>query len=336
MAVTKKVAAKKTRARKEVARIDAKIPDTKPVTSKIVGQRKVYSLLQMAADHDMPALLIGETGTGKTSIIQDIANCRGQEWRRFNLTGDTTVDEFVGKYELEAGQTVWRDGILLQAMKSGQWLIVDEINVALPEILFALHSLLDDDKFVVVAGHNGEVVRPHKDFRFFATMNPVEEYAGTKELNKAFKSRFNIVMLMTYPPKEDEIQIVHQHTGLDKLHIAKMVDVATTIREAKAKDQVFYTCSTRDLIHWAKVTNLTDLETGFTVSVLHKADSDRKVLVTIYDQIIAKYNGMEEQIGTDKLTIDWFQENLQRIDESEALIDQRVKDGIKAKLEAMV
>lgn len=327
MAVTKKKN-KTARAKSE--------PDTKPIQSRIVGQKKVYKLLQLAADHDMPALLIGETGTGKTSIIQDIANCRGQEWRRFNLTGDTTVDEFVGKYELEAGQTVWRDGILLQAMKDGHWLIVDEINVALPEILFALHSLLDDDKFVVVAGHNGEVVRPHEKFRFFATMNPVEEYAGTKELNKAFKSRFNIVMEMTYPNKKDEIEIVRQHTKLDKLAIAKMVDVAIMVRREKAADKVFYTCSTRDLIHWAKVTVLTDLETGFTVSVLHKAGTDRKNLVAIYDHVIAKYNGMEEQIGADKLTIEWFQENLQRINESEALIDQRVKDGIKAKLAGLV
>lgn len=304
--------------------------------SKIIGQKKIYSLLEMAADHDMPALLIGDTGTGKTSIVQDIANVRGQDWRRYNLTGDTTVDEFVGKYELEQGATVWRDGILLQAMKAGHWLIVDEINVALPEILFALHSLLDDDKFIVVAGHNGEIVKPHEDFRLFATMDPVEEYAGTKELNKAFKSRFNVVIAMNYPPKKDEIAIVEAHTGLDKLAITKMVDVAKLIRTAKTQDEVFYTCSTRDLIHWAKVTKLTDIETGFTVSVLNKALADAPTLISLYDQVMARYNALTKVVGEDKLVIDWFEDNLQRINEQEASFDARVKEAVKAKLEALV
>lgn len=303
--------------------------------SKIVGQKKVYKLLEMAADHNMAALLIGETGTGKTSIVQDIANCRNQPWTRFNLTGDTTVDEFVGKYTLSGGNTVWEDGILLQAMKKGHWLIVDEINVALPEILFALHSLLDDDRFVVVAAHDGQIVRPHNDFRFFATMNPVEEYAGTKELNKAFQSRFNMVLEMGYSPKKDEIEIVHQHTGLNKLEIAKMVDVAIKVRAAKKADKVFYTCSTRDLIHWARVTVLSDIETGFTVAVLHKAQSDKLEMVRIYDAVIARYTQLDNNLGDQPLTVDWFEEQLKIIKTSEAEIDRRIQEGIKIKLASL-
>lgn len=305
--------------------------------SKIVGQKKVYELLTLAADHDMPALIVADTGMGKTSIVQDIANCRNQKWTRFNLTGDTTVDEFVGKYTLSGGATVWEDGILLQAMKQGHWLICDEINVALPEILFVLHSLLDDDKFVVVASHSGEVVRPHKDFRFFATMNPVEEYAGTKELNKAFKSRFNIVLEMQYPPKKEEIEIVAQHTGLDNLSIAKMVDVATIIRRAKKAEKLFYTCSTRDLIHWAKVTKLTaDMEVGFTVSVLHKGSSDREELIKIYDSIMSRYIGLNSLAGDEGLTVTWFEQNMKLLAEAESIIEARVQEGIKTKLATLV
>lgn len=304
--------------------------------SKIIGQKKIYSLLEVAADHNLPALIIGDTGTGKTSIIQDIANCRDQEWRRFNLTGDTTVDEFVGKYTLAAGATVWEDGILLQAMKAGHWLIVDEINVALPEVLFALHSLLDDDRFVVVAGHNGEVVRPHEDFRFFATMNPVEEYAGTKELNKAFQSRFNIVLEMEYPPKKDEIAIVEQHTALDKLSIAKMVDVATAIRALKKGEKVFYTCSTRDLIHWAKMTKLTDMETGFTVAVLHKGMSDRKALVQTYDKVVARYNALDKSLVDESLTVDWIEKKMEEIANHETTFETRVQNEVKARVASIM
>src|SRR5206468_1631140 len=115
----------------------------------------------VAIKSDKPALIIGETGCGKTSIVRELAHKHDHKFMRFNLTGETSVDEFVGKYTLVNGETVWQDGILLEAMKQGAFLVVDEINVALPEILFVLHSLLDDDKFVVVANHNGEIVRPH-------------------------------------------------------------------------------------------------------------------------------------------------------------------------------
>lgn len=306
------------------------------VQSRIIGQEKIYKLLQIAADNNMAALLVGETGTGKTSIVQDIANCRDQEWRRFNLTGDTTVDEFVGKYTLAEGRTVWEDGILLQAMKKGQWLIVDEINVALPEILFALHSLLDDDRFVVVAGHNGEVVRPHKEFRLFATMNPVEEYAGTKELNKAFQSRFNVVLEMEYPIKKDEIAIVEMHTGLDKLSVAKMVDVATALRTLKKGEKVFYTCSTRDLIHWAKMAKLTDMETGFTVAVLHKGRSDRKALVQTYDKVVARYNALDKSLADESLTVDWIEKKMEEIKTHEQTFEERVQKEVKARVASIM
>lgn len=304
----------------------------KPSASKIIGQSKVYNLLQLAADNNMGALIIGETGTGKTSIVQDIANTRNQPWTRFNLTGDTTVDDFVGKYTLLEGRTVWEDGILLQAMKKGHWLIVDEINVALPEILFALHSLLDDDRFVVVAGHDGEIVRPHEDFRFFATMNPVEEYAGTKNLNKAFKSRFGVVLEMTYPSRSAEIEIVHTRTGVDKLTVAKMVDIATQIRKAKKEEKVFYTCSTRDLIHWGTVTNLADIETGFTVSVLNKAMEDRENLIKLYDHILSRYTALDTSLGEQPLSVTWFEEKMKQIDEHEATFEERVKAAVQERI----
>jgi cobaltochelatase CobS len=301
--------------------------------SKIIGQAKVRQLLEMAADNTFPALVVGETGVGKTSIIQDIANVRGQAWTRFNLTGDTTADEFVGKYTLKGGNTVWEDGILLQAMAAGNWLIVDEINVALPEILFVLHSLLDDDRFVVVAGHQGEVVRPHKNFRFFATMNPVEEYAGTKELNKAFQSRFPVVIEMTYPPKAEEIKIVAAHTGLNKLETAKLVDVAKLIRAAKAENKVFYTCSTRDLIHWGKVTLLSDIETGFTVAVLNKAPGDKTGLIALYDKVVGAYTKLAVGLEGEELTVEYFQRKVEEINTHEATFDERVRQEVQSRVQ---
>ncbi len=301
------------------------VPTKKIEAHEIVGQEYNKKMLDVAIEKDLPALLIGETGTGKTSLIREQAIERKADWVRFNLTGETTVDEFVGKYELEGGKTVWRDGILLQAMKKGQWLIVDEINVALPEILFVLHSLLDDDKFVVVASHAGEVVKPHADFRFFATMNPVDEYAGTKELNKAFQSRFNIVLKVHYPDNATESRIVQDKTGVDAATANKMADVASALRKAKEDDKIFYTCSTRDLLQWGNLVEQLGLEDAFIVSILNKANGDSKSIIEVYDKVVGKHIELESHGYT--LSIDWFEAAAKKLE-----ADKKKFEGDKEKI----
>jgi MoxR-like ATPase len=296
--------------------VKAKLPKAKIKSHQIVGQEHNQKMLEVAIKNNLPVLLIGETGTGKTSIIREQAIERKMPWIRFNLTGETTVDEFVGKYELEGGKTVWRDGILLQAMKEGKWLIVDEINVALPEILFVLHSLLDDDKFVVVASHAGEVVTPHENFRFFATMNPVDEYAGTKELNKAFQSRFNMILLVDYPDNATEARIVHDKTGVAITDANKMADIAVALRLAKEKEEIFYTCSTRDLLQWGHLIKDLGMEDAFMVSVLNKANGDKEKIVTLYDKIAGKYLNLEKAGYT--LSLDWFEAEAKKLEKAKA------------------
>lgn len=255
----------------------------------ILGQEKIHKQLEIAVELDMPVLIVGDTGTGKTTIVKSIAEKRKAGYIRFNLTGETTVDEFVGKYVLLNEETVWEDGILLTAMKQGKWLIVDEVNVALPEILFVLHSLLDDDRSVMVSNHKGEVIKPHEDFRFFGTMNPVDEYAGTKDLNKAFKSRFGMILNMEYPNPAVETQIVQSKANVEMEHAVKIVDVAQKIRKAKQANEVFYTCSTRDAIQWGTLVEKLGLQDAFEVAILNKANGDREMVRKIFTTVCGAY-----------------------------------------------
>lgn len=255
----------------------------------IIGQDKAKKHIKIAVQQDMPVLLVGDTGTGKTTIVKDLADQQNKKWVRFNLTGETSVDEFVGKYVLEGGETKWQDGILLYAMKNGLWLIVDEINVALPEILFVLHSLLDDERAVLVSHHEGEVVKPHPDFRFFATMNPVDEYAGTKDLNKAFKSRFGMILELNYPTPAQERKIVEGKGQTSPEVASLLVDIGTAIRRAKKADQVFFTCSTRDLIQTAQLVEPVGLADALTIGIVNKANGDGTAIKTIIREMVEGY-----------------------------------------------
>jgi hypothetical protein len=85
---------------------------------------------------------------------------------------------------------VFQYGFLPIALKNGYWIDLDEINSLDADILFAIHGLIDDG-FMTLA-NNSEIIYAHKDFRLFATMNPISYY-GVKTLNQALIDRFAVI-----------------------------------------------------------------------------------------------------------------------------------------------
>ncbi|MBK7860663.1 MAG: AAA family ATPase [Archangiaceae bacterium] len=101
------------------------------------------------------------------------------------LTRDEQIDQL-----LEAQlQPRWVDGAVVQAMRKGEVLLLDEINLARPEVIERLNSLFDDDGNLVLTEHRNEIVEPHRNFRIFGTMNP-SSYAGRARLSEAMRSRW--------------------------------------------------------------------------------------------------------------------------------------------------
>lgn len=257
-----------------------------PGEQEIVGYEDILKILAYSIKNSKPSLLIGETGVGKTALIRYLASKTNSNFRRVNLNGQTTVEEFVGKTLLNRSGTYWQDGILVDAMRNGYWLLVDEINAALPEILFTLHSLLDDDGYVVLAEKDGEIVRPHPSFRFFATMNPSGKYAGTKSLNKAFLSRFPIVLQLKFPLPSVEKKIIAQYSQLKGVELIRLIKVANELRSLYQKGDLEYICSTRDLINCAQISADLGIREAMELTIINRCDEEEKkaveTLVSLY------------------------------------------------------
>jgi len=148
-----------------------------------------------------PCLLEGETSTAKTSSILYLASILGQPVARVNLNGQTDTGELIGRFvPATESKTVngalwsWQDGVLLEALRHGWWVILDELNLAEPAILERLNSLLERSPSLLVTEHDNRVFGPggepiHPEFRIFGTMNPAE-YAGRNPLSPAYRDRW--------------------------------------------------------------------------------------------------------------------------------------------------
>ena len=240
-----------------------------------------------AVQRNLPVLLIGETGVGKTLAVRYLASQTNNGLRRVNLNGATTVDEFLGKLLINERGTYWVNGVLVDAMLAGDWILLDEINACLPEIAFSLHSLLDDDRMVVLMEYDGRIVRPQSNFRLFASMNPSEEarYGGTKTLNEALLDRFPVVIRMDYLTLAEEIEAVMAQSGNGERELVeRMVRVARDVREAIHNEKVFGSFSTRRVIDWARMALVFDVHESAGYTVLSKLSRyDAEVVEDIVD-----------------------------------------------------
>jgi midasin len=105
-------------------------------------------------------------------MIEYLAKISGNRYVRINNHEHTDLQEYVGTYVSgRDGQLIFQEGILVQALREGHWIVLDELNLAPTDVLEALNRLLDDNRELLIP-ETQEVVRPHPDFMLFATQNP--------------------------------------------------------------------------------------------------------------------------------------------------------------------
>ncbi|MGU7770444.1 ATP-binding protein [Burkholderia sp. MR1-5-21] len=233
-------------------------------------------------------LLIGHTGTGKTSLIEQVAAHAGQGVLRSNMNGQTTVGDFVGFWTVKGGETIWVDGVLPTAMREGLWLIVDEVDFAEPAILAVLTAVLEPEGRLLLKEKGNEIVAPHPSFRLFATANAIGAmgpfrhlYQGANVMNEAFLDRWRVYHI-DYLPPADEALVLQRTFGprVSADMAGTLAAIAADCRDAFVREDLAGAFSTRRLLDWTELMLRTgDPESAAGPTIYAKVSAEDAALI---------------------------------------------------------
>ncbi|MBI2938802.1 MAG: AAA family ATPase [Chloroflexi bacterium] len=171
-----------------------------------------------------PVFLAGPTGCGKSSLARTLAYLRGSPVVELSFTGETAKADLSASRRLVGGVTRWTTQAFLEALDRGDTVIVNEYNLAYPDV----HSLINNlfDKGARLTLPDGTVHRVHPEARVIAT--GYLEGPGVKPLNEGVENRFAALVAMDYPPVEEEVALLarlarHAHPR-ELEHCVRLVD----------------------------------------------------------------------------------------------------------------
>lgn len=238
------------------------LPDNLRTISNAIVQGDVLALL-----------LHGPAGTGKTVSCMLICRETGLPvMQTVNCTEN--LDEFVlGKFLPEGDKIVFRESYVTKAIRYGGAVIFEEINFARPQHLAFLNSLLDDNGFVRL--DNGELVKRHKNFRFFATMNI--GYYGTKELNQALYNRFNAICELSELPDDAIRRILTARIPECDKYVDNLISVYHKLKKKINNEELDMVISPRNIENWARLAKFEGYIQAAEKTIIPVAKCDRSV-----------------------------------------------------------
>ena len=203
-----------------------------------------------------PVFVTGLSGNGKTFMIEQACAKAKRELFRVNVTIETDEDDLLGGFRLVNGETVWFDGPVVEAMRKGAVLLLDEVDLASTKIM-CLQPVLEG-KGVFLKKIN-EWVECAEGFNIVATANTkgkgdeTGNFIGAGVLNEAFLERFPITVEQEYPATAVEKKILNK--VFDKLNVSdsefvdKLVNWADIIRKTYVEGAIDELITTRRLVH---------------------------------------------------------------------------------------
>ena len=213
------------------------------------SQGDEIALFESAYRNQIPLLLKGPTGCGKTRFMEYMAWRLKRPLITVSCHDDLTASDLVGRYLITAGETVWMDGPLAHAVRIGGICYLDEVVEARKDTTVVIHPLADDRRVLPIE-KTGEVLCATPEFALAISYNPGYQ-SVLKDLKQSTRQRF-VALEFDYPSHDLEKRIVDHESGIGEDAAAKLVKFAEMTRNLKGSG-LEEGASTRLLVHAAKL-----------------------------------------------------------------------------------
>ena len=255
-----------------------------------------------------PIFVTGLSGNGKTSMIREVCAKLKRDMVRVNITVETDEDDLLGGFRLVNGETVWQDGPLVVAMKTGAVALIDEVDLASHKIM-CLQPIMEGQP--IYLKKINEVVYPAEGFNIVATANTKGKgsadgrFMGTNILNEAFLDRFSATFYQEYPSTAHECKILKKQFASKEMKeddfVEKLVKWADVIRKSFKEGAVDDIVTTRRLIDVVKSYSIFgDKMKAITMCLERFDDETRDSFADLYTKVDsgASFNDDGSEVGT--------------------------------------
>lgn len=206
-------------------------PIVQEMKKVIVGQDILISRLLIALICKGHILLEGPPGLAKTTAISTLAGLGSLEYKRIQFTPDLLPSDIVGAeiYSPKTQEFLTKKGPIFTNL-----LLADEINRCPPKVQAALLESMQERQVTI-----GEISYklPHPFF-VLATQNPLE-HEGTYPLPEAQLDRFMMKTCITYPSKEEELEIILKNTKNEKVSLDTVLHSETLEKLSYDASQIY-------------------------------------------------------------------------------------------------
>lgn len=235
------------------------VPD---IDENYLFPKEATILVLLGLTTNRPTLVHGPTGSGKSTLVEQIAARLNWPVMRINHHADMYAFDIVGQMGITDGSTQFNYGPLPLAMKQPCILILDEWDALNPEIALQYQAILEkkNDRLgsLILTANGAEKIVPDQFFRVVATSNTCGlgdskgHYQGTQPQNLAFISRFLCRVEHDYlNPTQEKKVLAQKYPELTVSELDALTTVGKKVRESYAAGEINIPFSLRDLLNWA-------------------------------------------------------------------------------------
>ena len=259
-----------------------------------------------------PTFVTGLSGNGKTTMIMQACAKVNRECYRVNVTSQTDEDDLLGGFRLVNGETVWYDGPVIQAMKNGAVLLLDEIDLGASPLM-CLQPVLEG-KGIFLKKIN-QFVEPAPGFQVFATANTKGKgddtgaFAHTGILNEAFLDRFPVTLEQAYAANGVEKRILLKKMKTlgveDKEFAGNLVKWADAIRKTFMEGGISEIITTRRLLSITQAFSIfNDKAKAISMAISRFDEETKHDFLKLYEKIDAEVVLSEETPESAPVEVD--------------------------------